>query len=38
MELAQFEKKLKGIGYRQYQKFDAENLPKEKIDAYIKKH
>lgn len=34
---SEFEKKLKGIGYRQYQKFDAENLPKEKIDEYIKK-
>ena len=32
-----FEKDLKGIGYKQYQKFDAENLPKEKIDEYIKK-
>ena len=32
-----FEKDLKGIGYKQYQKFDAENLQKEKIDEYIKK-
>ena len=33
----EFEDKLKKIGYKQYQKFDAENLPKEKIDEYIKK-
>lgn len=32
-----FEKDLKSIGYKQYQKFDAENLPKDKIDEYIKK-
>lgn len=34
---AKFEQDLKSIGYKQYQKFDAENLPKDKIDAYIKK-
>lgn len=33
---AQFEKDLKSIGYKQYQKFDAENLPADKIDKYIR--
>ncbi len=33
---AKFEQDLRRIGYREYQKFDAENLPKEQIDAYIK--
>ena len=32
---AEFEGKLKKIGYKQYQKFDAENLPLDKIDTYI---
>ncbi len=32
-----FEQDLKNIGYRQYQKFDAESLPKAEIDGYIKK-
>ena len=31
-----FEKDLKDIGYKQYQKFDAENLPQTEIDRYIK--
>ncbi len=33
-----FEKDLKNIGYKQYQKFEAENLNKNEIDAYIKKN
>lgn len=33
---AQFEQDLRKIGYREYQKFDAEALPQDKIDAYIK--
>lgn len=32
---AEFEGKLKQIGYKQYQKYDAENLPLDKIDTYI---
>lgn len=32
----QFEKDLKNISYKQYQKFDAENLPADKIDKYIR--
>ena len=31
-----FEKSLKSIGYKQYQKFEAENLDKNETDAYIK--
>lgn len=31
-----FIRKLKGIGYKIYQKFDGENIPKENIDAFIK--
>ena len=32
---AEFEGKLKQIGYRQYQKYDAENLEAHEIDTYI---
>lgn len=31
-----FMRKLKGIGYRVYQKFEAENISKEHLDEYIK--
>ena len=31
----EFEDKLKKIGYKQYQKYDAENLDADKIDTYI---
>ena len=33
---AKFEQQLKSIGYRTYQKFDGENIPKEEVDSYIK--
>ena len=32
----EFEQNLKKIGYKEYQKFEAENLPIDKIDTYIK--
>ena len=31
-----FEKDLKNIGYKQYQKFPAENLSNDEIDLYIR--
>lgn len=31
-----FEQELKNIGYKQYQKFDGENIPADKIDKYIR--
>lgn len=31
-----FEKKLRGIGYKEYQKFPAEKLSKDEIDLYIR--
>ena len=34
----EIEKKLKQMGFRIYQKFDAHNLPNNKIDKYIKSH
>ncbi len=34
---AEFEKRLKSIGYRQFQKFEGENIPHSQLDAYIKK-
>lgn len=33
-----FLKQLKTIGYKIYQKFDGENIPKENIDAFIKEN
>jgi len=36
-EDAEFEKRLKSIGYRQFQKFEGENIPNSQLDAYIKK-
>ncbi len=33
---AQFEKDLKSIGYKQYQKFDGENIPADEIDTYVR--
>ncbi len=33
---AEFEQKLMKIGYKEYQKFEAENLSKDEIDAYIR--
>lgn len=35
-EDAKFEGKLKGIGYKVFQKFDGENVPKDLLDEYIK--
>ena len=32
---SEFESKLKKIGYKQYQKYDAENLEAHEIDTYI---
>lgn len=37
-EDAKFLKQLKTIGYKIYQKFDGENIPKENIDAFIKEN
>lgn len=34
----QIEKGLRDMGFRIYQKFDAHNLPNNKIDKYIKTH
>lgn len=35
-EDTKFEGKLKGIGYKVFQKFDGENVPKDLLDEYIK--
>jgi len=35
-EDAGFIRKLKAIGYKVYQKFEGENIPKEELDVYIK--
>ena len=35
-EDSKFEQKLKTIGYKVFQKFEGDNIPKEQIDSFIK--